>query len=223
MWQAQGNLRNRPGRGIVYGRNHIQLGRAEEVLMKRKWIVAIAVAVMLIGGASVASAQFRMDIDVPWFMYVGLSQDLQDDLGVSTGLENIGEYLIIVPNIQAYFTFGPSLFKLGVGARLYTVLLANFIYPSIMGEVRLGDFDVNLNMGGLAGLAVAWGGYWDTVTGPWVTMDLSAGYRLTNWFRVGVGAFAIAHKDFLGEFPYAVYLSGKFIVNPGKKKKVVEE
>jgi hypothetical protein len=42
-------------------------------------------------------------------------------------------------------------------------------------------------------------------------MDLSAGFRLAPWFRLGVGAFAIAHKDFLGSFPYALYVSGKFI------------
>ena len=92
--------------------------------------------------------------------------------------------------------------KLGVGARLYTVLIANFIYPSIVGEVRLGNFDVNLNVGGLAGLFVAWGGFFETVTGPWATFDLSAGYRLTNWFRVGVGVFGIVQTEYPGEFPY---------------------
>jgi hypothetical protein len=191
--------------------------------MKRNWIIAVAVVAMLIGGAAVASAQFRMDIDIPWWIYLGLSDQLQADLGTSTGLADITKYAIIVPDIQAYYMFGGSLLKIGVGARLYSMILINFLYPSVVAEVRLGNFDVNFNMGGLAGLFVAWGAGFTTVTGPWVTMDLSAGYRLTNWFRIGAGAFAVAHKDFLGEFPYALYVSGKFIVNPGKKTKVVEE
>jgi hypothetical protein len=192
--------------------------------MKRKWIMAVAIVAMLIGGAVAASAQFRMDIDIPWWIKVGLSQDLIDALGASDpGLVDIADYAIIVPNIQAYFTFGGPMLKFGVGARLYSVLIANFIYPSIMGEVRLGNFDVNLNVGGLAGALIVWGGGFQTVTGPWASFDLSAGYRLTNWFRVGAGVFGIFQTEVPGQFPYAIYVSGKFIVNPGKKTKVVEE
>ena len=191
--------------------------------MKRKWIIAIAVVVMFVGGAAVASAQFRMDIDVPWWLYVGLSDALEDELDAEFGTVDIAQYAIVVPNIQAYYMFGGSMLKIGVGARLYTVLVANFIYPSIVGEVRLGNLDVNLNLGGLAGLFVAWGGFFETVTGPWATFDLSAGYRLTNWFRVGAGVFGIMQTEYPGEFPYVVYASAKFIVNPGKKTKVVEE
>jgi hypothetical protein len=194
--------------------------------MKRNWIIAVAVVAMLIGGAAVASAQFRMDIDIPWWIHLGLSPALNAELtgsgGTFEGID-IGKWAIVVPNIQAYFTFGGSMLKFGVGARLYTVLLANFIYPSIMGEVRLGNFDVNLNIGGLAGLAVAWGGYFDTFTGPWASFDLSAGYRLTNWFRLGAGVFGAFHTDYPEYFPYVIYAGAKFIVNPGKKTKVVEE
>jgi hypothetical protein len=191
--------------------------------MKRKWIIAAAIGAMLIGGATVASAQFRMDIDIPWWIYVGLSDQLEADLGTEFGVADIAQYAIVVPNIQAYWMFGGTMLKLGVGARLYTVLIANFIYPSIVGEVRLGNFDVNLNVGGLAGLFVAWGGFFEAVTGPWATFDLSAGYRLTNWFRVGAGVFGIVQTEYPQEFPYVIYASAKFIVNPGKKTKVVEE
>jgi hypothetical protein len=191
--------------------------------MKRKWIIAVAVVAMLVGGAAVASAQFRLDIDIPWWIYVGLSNGLEADLDTEFGVTDIAKYAIVVPNLQAYWMFGGTMLKIGVGARLYTVLVANFIYPSIVGEVRLGNFDVNLNVGGLAGLFVAWGGIFEGVTGPWATFDLSAGYRLTNWFRVGVGAFGIVQTEYPGEFPYVLYVSAKFIVNPGKKTKVVEE
>jgi hypothetical protein len=164
-----------------------------------------------------------MDIDVPWWISVGLSPALEADLGADLGLSNISQYAIIVPNIQAYFTFGGPMLKLGVGARLYTVLVANFLYPSIMGELRLGNFDVNLNVGGLAGLLVYWGGGVQTATGPWATADLSVGYRITNWFRVDAGAFAVIQTEYPHEFPYVLYAGCKFIVNPGKKTKVVEE
>jgi hypothetical protein len=191
--------------------------------MKRNLILVAAVAIMLIGGAAAASAQFRMDIDVPWYLKVGLSPALQADLDAEFGVADISKFAVVIPNIQMYYLFGGPMLKVGVGARIYTVLIMNFLYPSIVGEVRLGNFDVNLNVGGLAGVLLGLGPTFETVTGPWVTMDLSAGYRLTNWFRLGVGAFAVAHTDFLGEFPYALYVSGKFIVNPGKKTKVVEE
>jgi hypothetical protein len=193
------------------------------VLMKRKWIIAVAVVAMLVGGAAVASAQFRMDIDIPWWVYVGLSDALEADLGTDLGMADIGKFAVVVPNIQAYYMFGGSLLKIGVGARLYTLLLINFLYPSVVGEVRLGNFDVNLNVGGLAGVLLGIGPIFETATGPWATFDLSAGYRLTNWFRLGVGAFGIVQTEYPSEFPYVIYVSGKFIVNPGKKTKVVEE
>jgi hypothetical protein len=190
--------------------------------MKRKWIIAVAVVAMLIGVAAVASAQFRMDIDIPWYLKVGLSPALAADLGTDLGVADISEWAVVIPNIQMYYMFGGSMLKIGVGARIYTVLIMNFLYPSVVGEVRLGNFDVNLNVGGLFGVLLGLGPTFETTRGPWATADLSVGYRLTNWFRLGVGAFAIMQTEYPGEFPYAIYVSGKFIVNPGKKTKVVE-
>jgi hypothetical protein len=188
--------------------------------MKRKWIIAVAVVAMLVGGAAVASAQFRMDIDVPWYLYVGLSPDLEADLDTEFGTTDISKFAVVIPNIQMYYMFGGNLLQIGVGARIYTVLIMNFLYPSIVGEVHLGRFDINLNIGGLVGVLFGLGPTFETTpSAGWFTADLSAGYRLTDWFRVGVGAFAIGLTDYPTEVPYAVYVSGKFIVNPGKKNK----
>jgi hypothetical protein len=186
----------------------------QEVIMKKTWVVALVAAVMLLAGAMNASAGFRLDIDVPWYLHVGLSPQLEANLNASFGTVDIAKYAVVIPNIQAYYMFGGNMLRFGVGVRLYTVLIMNFLYPSLVAELQLGRFDVNFNAGGLAGVLLGLGPTFETVTGPWMTMDLSAGYRITDWFRVGVGAFALAHKDFLGSFPYAVYVSGKFIVNP---------
>ena len=185
--------------------------------MKRTWIVVAVVVVMLLGGATAASAQFRLDIDIPWYLQVSLSEDLENQLNADFGTVDIAQYAVVIPNLQAYYMFDTSLLSVGVGARIYTVLLMNFLYPTVVGEVRFGKIDVNLNVGGLAGALIGLGPTFETVTGPWVTMDLSAGFRLTDWFRIGVGAFAVAHTDFLGSFPYAIYVSGKFILGPGGK------
>lgn len=188
--------------------------------MKRKWIVAVAVVAMLVGGATVASAGFRMDIDVPWYLHVGLSDALEADLDAEFGTVDISQYAVVIPNIQMYYMFEGGLLNIGVGARIYTVLLMNFLYPSVVGEIRLGRFDVNLNVGGLVGVLFGLGPTWEvTEFGQWFTADLSAGYRITDWFRLGVGAFAIGVTDYPGEFPYAVYVSGKFIVNPGRRNR----
>lgn len=184
--------------------------------MKKIWVVAIVAAVVLFGAAASASAGFRMDIDVPWYVHVGLSPALEAELDAELGTVDIAQYAVVIPNIQAYFTFGGDMLQFGAGARIYTVLLLNFLYPSLMGELRLGKFDVNLNVGGLAGVALGVGPLFETLTGPWFTMDLSAGYRFTDWFRLGLGAFAIAHTDYPEYFPYAIYVSGKFILNSKK-------
>jgi hypothetical protein len=188
--------------------------------MKRKWIIAIAVVAMFVGGAAVASAQFRMDIDVPWYLYVGLSPALEADLDAEFGTTDISQFAVVIPNIQMYYMFGGNLLQIGVGARIYTVLLMNFLYPSIVGEVHLGRFDVNLNVGGIVGVLFGLGPTFEvTQSAGWFTADLSAGYRVTDWFRIGVGAFAIGLTDYPDMWPYAAYVSGKFIVNPGKKNK----
>lgn len=187
--------------------------------MKRTWIMVI---VILLAGATVASANFRMDIDIPWYLHVGLSEELEDQLDADLGTADISQYAVVLPNIQMYYMFDTGLLNLGVGARIYTVLLMNFLYPTVMGEVQFGRFDVNLNVGGLAGVLLGIGPTFETFTGPAISMDLSAGFRLTDWFRVGVGAFAVAHKDFLRAFPYALYLSGKFIVNPDRNRRNLE-
>jgi hypothetical protein len=190
----------------------------QEVFMKRKWVIAVAVVAMLVGGAAMASAQFRMDIDIPWYLHVGLSPALEADLDAEFGTVDISKYAVIIPNIQMYYMLGGGLLNVGFGARIYTVLLINFLYPSIVGEIHLGQFDVNLNVGGLWGVLFGIGPTWETTDfARWFTADLSAGYRITDWFRIGVGAFAIGLTDYPKEFPYAVYVSGKFIVNPGKK------
>jgi hypothetical protein len=188
--------------------------------MKRKWIIAVAVVAMLVGGAAVASAQFRMDIDVPWYLYVGLSPALEAQLDADFGTTNISQFAVVIPNIQMYYMFGGNLLQFGVGARIYTVLVMNFLYPSIVGEVHLGKFDVNLNVGGIVGVLFGLGPTLEvTPSAGWFTADLSAGYRLTDWFRVGVGAFVIGLTDYPDMWPYAAYVSGKFIVNPSRKNK----
>lgn len=179
--------------------------------MKKAWVVALVATVMLLAGAMNAGAGFRLDIDVPWYLHVGLSPQLEENLGASVGIVDIAKYAVVVPNIQAYYMFGGNMLRFGGGVRLYTVLVMNFLYPSVVAELQLGRFDVNFNAGGLAGVLLGLGPTFQTATGPWMTMDLSAGFRLTNWFRIGVGAFALAHKDYLDAFPYAVYVSGKFI------------
>jgi len=188
--------------------------------MKRKWIIAVAVVAMLVGGASVASAGFRMDIDVPWYIYVGLSEALEDELDADFGTTDISQFAVVIPNIQMYYMFEGGLLNIGLGARIYTVLLMNFLYPSVVGEIRLGRFDVNLNVGGIVGVLFGLGPTLEvTPSAGWFTADLSAGYRVTDWFRIGVGAFAIGLTEYPDMWPYAAYVSGKFIVNPGRRNR----
>jgi hypothetical protein len=202
------------GQGVyVSGSIFISLTGRQEVIMKKTRVVAIVAAVLMLAGAMSASAKFRMDIDVPWYVYVGLSPALEAELDAEFGTVNISQYAVVIPNIQAYFMFGGDMLKFGAGARVYTVLVMNFLYPSLVAELKLGKFDVNLNVGGLAGVLLGLGPTFQTATGPWFTMDLSAGYRLTDWFRIGAGAFAFAHTDYPEYFPYAIYVSGKFILN----------
>ena len=184
--------------------------------MKRTWLTVVIIVGLLLAGATAASADFRMDIDVPWYLHLGLSPELEEQLNADFGTVDIAKWAIVIPNLQMYYMFDVGPVSLGAGARIYTVLLMNFLYPSVVAEVNLGRFDVNLNMGGFAGVLLGVGPTFETATGPWFTTDLSAGFRVTRWFRVGLGVFALANKDFIDTFPYAVYLSGKFILGPGR-------
>jgi hypothetical protein len=186
--------------------------------MKKRLIVVIVAAVLLVGGAMSASAQFRLDIDVPWWLSVHLSPSLESAIGAEAGGVDIMQYAFVLPNLQPYYQFVAGPVHFGIGARLYTVLIMNFLYPQAFVELNLGRFDINFNMGGLAGIVFGLGPTFEAFTGPGVTMDLSVGFRIVDWLRIDVGAFAVAHKDYLDQFPYVIYAGGKFIFQARPEK-----
>jgi hypothetical protein len=151
--------------------------------MKKKLILALVMAVLLFGSAMSASAQFRLDIDVPWWLQLRLGPALESAIRTSLGGFDIAKIEAGVPSLQAYYRFGTGALRFGIGARVYAALLMNFmnfLYPSALAELRLGRFDVNLNAGGLVGVLFGPGPTFEVETGPGVTMDLSVGYRLTD-------------------------------------------
>jgi hypothetical protein len=167
--------------------------------MKKRLIVVIVAAVLLVGGAMSASAQFRLDIDVPWWLSVHLSPSLESAIGAEAGGVDIMQYAFVLPNLQPYYQFVAGPVHFGIGARLYTVLIMNFLYPQAFVELNLGPT-------------------FEAFTGPGVTMDLSVGFRIVDWLRIDVGAFAVAHKDYLDQFPYVIYAGGKFIFQARPEK-----
>jgi hypothetical protein len=186
--------------------------------MKKRALFALMVIVLMCAGALSASAQLRLDMNVNVPLYFGISAS-----GYEEGAWNSN--FIPLPEAQLAYQFGQGDLRGGVGARVFTFIIENILYPAAFIELTLDRLVLSANLGGFVfvefGLLSAaledadvpnLSGFHNVVL-----PDLSVSYKFNDWFRLGAGVFMFMPfgsnlSGVLDGFLYAGYIQAKFIV-----------
>lgn len=178
--------------------------------MKRK-IIPVLTVLLFLAGAGSAAADFRADLGVRVPVYLGISFDSASGTS-STGVDVLQNFLFLLPTGSFSYEFGEDTIRAGVGVRMYTLILESMLWPAAWVEMDLDPLVLRLEAGG--GAYAFFGLYNAVQTGALVIPDLSAQIKISDTFRVGVGAFALVGEwtQTTGNYPFAVYLDASFVL-----------
>lgn len=171
----------------------------------KKAIVLAALAAML---AVPAFAQWHVDIGAEIPIRIGVT-DTNEDYG------DFINYLFLVPSGTIAYNFGLGPLNLGVGGKLYTLIVESILYPVAYAELDFDPVVVNLTAGGFGFLF--FGLLTQFETGALLIPELSVQFKLGKSFRLGVGAMTFIGTEIQQDaFPYIAYATAKFRIPLGK-------
>ena len=170
-----------------------------------KKTVIVGLVVVLLGAALPAAADSQVDIGLHIPYYIGVeAADDEGDAGAAL------DYAFLVPDLKYNYFFNEGGVKLGVGARLFTVILESFAYPIVTVETDVGPFVLSGHVGG--GAFLFFGLYNDFNTANIYMPEATIAYRFSQSFSVGTGAmlfFAPDTADF-DNFAYIGHVFARF-------------
>lgn len=174
--------------------------------MKKRIILAVLIAAALMAAPALfADTQVDIGVNVPYL--IG---------GVQYNGQSVSEqipFTIPIPDIMVNYFIGPEFLKVGVGVRIWTLILITGGYPIISVESELGPVVLNANIGGgVFGYTSI--GASDVVTGQVFIPEVSAAYRLADWFSLGLGVIGVYLPEVAGDsIGYVATVFGRFRVN----------
>jgi hypothetical protein len=152
----------------------------QEDAMKKFVVVVVLAALCLVA----VPAQVRMDIGVDIPLHIS---------AVVEGSELVdGEdipYTLPFPSAGLYYTFGAGPVDIGLGARMYSLILLSAIWPNVIAELELGPAILEAQLGG--GAFMFFGLVSSVQTGSVFIPDLSAWFKLGKTLRIGAGAMGL--------------------------------
>ncbi len=173
--------------------------------MKKAIVLAALIAMLAVP----AFAQWRVDIGAEIPFLVGITDTSND-------YSDFLSYMFLVPTGTIAYNFGLGPLNLGVGGKLYTLIVESVIYPMAYAELDFDPMVINLSAGGFGFLF--FGLMTSFETGALMIPELSVQFKLGKSFRLGVGAMTFIGTDInQSYFPYIAYASAKFRIPLGKK------
>jgi hypothetical protein len=151
--------------------------------MKLKTIVIL----LLLAGVAIVPvmADSQVDIGVQVPTIIGLyyqGENVTQDIPVR----------IPFPDLMYNYFFEVGPLKLGVGARVWTLLVATAAYPIVSAEFQTERLILNANIGGgVFGYVTIFPEWSGIETGQVFFPEVSAAFRLNDWFSLGVSALGI--------------------------------
>jgi hypothetical protein len=152
----------------------------QEDAMKKFVVVVVLAALCLVA----VPAQVRLDIgvDIPLrISAVTEGSELAEGFDVP--------YTLPFPSAGLYYTFGAGPVDIGLGARMYSLILLSAIWPNVIAELELGPAVLEAQLGG--GAFMFFGVISEVQTGSVFIPDLSAWFKLGKTLRVGAGAMGL--------------------------------
>jgi hypothetical protein len=181
--------------------------------MKRRHILGVLAAVLLLGGAWQAAAQVRLDFDIP--VILGARLNVSDLTGTSTVDLDLSNLHIPLPYLELAYQFGDGWLRGGVGVRSYTVLVEFVGWP--MGYLELEPIDrlvLRAELGGFAFffLGVQNNFFVNDYTLKTLIPDFQVSYAIAPWFRIGGGVIGIAPLGNFGNSGWLFYINARFVL-----------
>jgi hypothetical protein len=182
--------------------------------MKKIAIIGL-ILVMLCAVISFAQPRIDLGIDVPFLFGINFS---------GSGGSNVSafsQFTALLPEFAIHYVIDLELIKIGLGVRMFTFIIESIGWPNAFVEVNLDPLVLSAELGG--GLYFLFGLYNTAGTMPLLLGDISAAFKFTDWFRIGIGVFTIGEGDPAiafsdeGVLPYAVYAFAKFSFDLGPK------
>ncbi len=171
--------------------------------MKKKVCTILIVLVVAAAFPAVADIQVDIGVNVPFLFGVEFADE---------DAQQWSEYAFVLPDAKVSYFMEFGNLKLGAGLRAFTIILESLVYPTVTAEYDISDVRLSASIGGGAFALI--GLYNDIFTGNIWMPEVSAIYRVNEWFGLGVGAtgFFIPGEEELVEnpFPYAAYALARF-------------
>lgn len=191
-----------------------------------KKIVIFALLLSLIGIVS-ANAQFRLDVNVSVPVYYGFQTQVTGDFGA------FAQFAFIIPELDVHYQFDLDIVKLGLGLRMFTLILETIALPDFFFELDIDPVVFRASICG--GAALLFGLYNNVLTGALIVPDVSATVKLLKLFgvssadggdmlRLGAGCAFITDFNNLDNFMFIPYANVRLVfVIGGAKQESNEE
>ncbi len=168
-----------------------------------KTILLILFAVLV---ATAATAQSQVDIGI----------NIPAQIGVSVNGENVQEQIpfrLPLPDLMYNYYFIDGDLSIGVGARLWTLILISGGYPMVSAQLEIDRLVLNANIGG--GVFAYFSPFPEgsgIQAGDVFFPEISAMFRLTDTFSVGVSGLGILVPEITDDFGYLINAVARFTI-----------
>ena len=179
--------------------------------MKKVLTCALLIAAIAVPAAF---GQLRFEIGANAPLAVGyLSDTVPAEDSIYGLIEEAG--IIPIPNLALFLQADLGLLKIGVGAKVQSIILYSLAYPAAQVEIALGNFSIDASLGGYYFGYYAIGGIYGLEEMDILLPDISVwlGLGKRNAFRIGGGAIgAIPTSMDISEVPYIAYAGLKIVL-----------
>jgi hypothetical protein len=160
--------------------------------MNRRLIITGIAVLMLVAAAAPVFADSQVDIGINLPVVIGLSYQGES---VSEQLP----FTLPLPDLTWNYYFGSEILSFGPGVRVWTLIVASAAYPTLAVQSQLGPVVLGANFGGGLFLYHAVGNGLGVETGNVFFPEVSAAFRVNNWFSVGASVLGLYLPDVTDE------------------------
>lgn len=172
--------------------------------MRKSTIVLIVILGLAVIAPIAADSQVDIGVNVPGW------------IGVSIDGQRVTEQIpfrIPVPDLMYNYFFEVGPVKLGGGVRIWTLILLTGGYPILSAEFETERLTLNTNLGGLVfGYLTPFPEGSGIETGRVFLPEISAAFRFTDWFSMGIAGLGVMVPELTDDFGYVVNVFGRFRV-----------